>query len=123
MKRALSITAGLVALAGCTEVEKICTDEMSGAKAERPGLQEALAFVRAGDTLVVWRLDRLGRTAKGLTALFEELQHLGVGLVSLKEGHAASSHRQDRRRGGPRWAATDHDHIDARGHVSRNMSL
>ena len=35
---------------------------------------------------VVWRLDRLGRTAKGLTALFEELQRLGVGLVSLKEG-------------------------------------
>jgi DNA invertase Pin-like site-specific DNA recombinase len=45
--------------AGC---EKIFSDEISGAKAERPGLQEALAFARTGDTLVVWRLDRLGRS-------------------------------------------------------------
>ena len=45
--------------AGCGEVY---TDEMSGAKTERPGLQKALAFVREGDTLVVWRLDRLGRS-------------------------------------------------------------
>lgn len=44
--------------AGC---EKVFTDEMSGVKAERPGLQEALTIVRDGDTLVVWRLDRLGR--------------------------------------------------------------
>ena len=51
--------------AGC---EKFFTDEMSGAKSERPGLNEALAFVRAGDTLVVWRLDRLGRSLKDLIA-------------------------------------------------------
>ena len=47
--------------AGC---EKIFTDQMSGAKAERPGLQEAFAFARKGDTLIVWRLDRLGRSLK-----------------------------------------------------------
>jgi len=40
--------------------ERILGDHISGAKAERPGLQEALNYVRAGDTIVVWRLDRLG---------------------------------------------------------------
>ena len=49
--------------AGCGEVY---TDEMSGAKTERPGLQKALTFLREGDTLVVWRLDRLGRSLKDL---------------------------------------------------------
>ena len=47
--------------AGCT---KIFTDTASGALAERKGLLEALDYVRAGDTLVVWRLDRLGRSLK-----------------------------------------------------------
>ncbi len=58
--------------AGC---EKIFTDEMSGAKSERPGLQEALAFVRDGDMLVVWRLDRLGRSLKDLVQKVESLNH------------------------------------------------
>ncbi len=48
---------------GCT---KIFTDTASGAKAERKGLEEALTYVREGDTLVVWKLDRLGRTLKHL---------------------------------------------------------
>jgi DNA invertase Pin-like site-specific DNA recombinase len=47
--------------AGC---EKIFTDTMSGAKAERPGLVRALTFMRAGDVLVVWKLDWLGRSLK-----------------------------------------------------------
>jgi DNA invertase Pin-like site-specific DNA recombinase len=47
--------------AGCT---RIFTDTASGAKAERTGLDEALSYVRTGDTLVVWRLDRLGRSLK-----------------------------------------------------------
>jgi DNA invertase Pin-like site-specific DNA recombinase len=49
--------------AGC---EKTFTDVISGAKAERKGLAEALKYVRAGNTLVVWRLDRLGRSLKDL---------------------------------------------------------
>ena len=49
--------------AGC---EKIFSDKMSGAKADRPGLQEAFEFARKGDTIVVWRLDRLGRSLKDL---------------------------------------------------------
>ena len=49
--------------AGCN---KIFTDTASGAKTERKGLEQALTYVRKGDTLVVWRLDRLGRSLKHL---------------------------------------------------------
>jgi DNA invertase Pin-like site-specific DNA recombinase len=59
--------------AGCT---KIFTDTASGAKAERKGLEEALNYVRKGDTLVVWRLDRLGRSL---------LEERGIGFKSLTE--------------------------------------
>ena len=53
--------------------------------AERPGLRDALVHLRAGDTLVVWRLDRLGRSLKDLIARAEALRVQGVGLKSLKE--------------------------------------
>ena len=68
--------------AGC---EKIFTDTMSGAKAERPGLQEAMHHLRARDTLVVWRLDRLGRTLKQLIATITELSDHEIGFMSLQE--------------------------------------
>jgi DNA invertase Pin-like site-specific DNA recombinase len=68
--------------AGCRE---IYTDEMSGAKTERPGLQKALTFLREGDTLVVWRLDRLGRSLKDLVQKVEDLQKRDVGFRSLQE--------------------------------------
>jgi DNA invertase Pin-like site-specific DNA recombinase len=68
--------------AGCT---KIFTDTMSGVKAERRGLQEALAYVRAGDTLVVWRLDRLGRSLKDLIEKLTELHNRKIGFKSLTE--------------------------------------
>ena len=74
--------------AGC---EKICTDEMSGAKSERPGLTEALAFVRSGDTLVVWRLDRLGRSLKDLIERVEDLKQRQVEFRSLNENIDTSS--------------------------------
>src|SRR5271170_5600702 len=63
-------------------------DSFTGKTMNRPGMDKLLADVREGKvgSVVVWRLDRLGRTAKGLTALFEELRELGVGLVSLKDG-------------------------------------
>jgi len=62
-------------------------DKFTGKTQERPGMERLLADLRAGkvSTVVVWRLDRQGRTAKGLTALFEELRELGVNLVSLKD--------------------------------------
>ena len=68
--------------AGC---EKIFSDKMSGAKADRPGLQAALEFVRKGDTIVVWRLDRLGRSLKDLMALIEGLEQRAIGFRSLQE--------------------------------------
>ena len=67
--------------AGC---ERIFEDTAGGA-AERPALREALAQLRAGDTLVVWCLDRLGRSLKDLIAHAESLRTQGVGLRSLKE--------------------------------------
>ncbi len=68
--------------AGC---EKIFTDMTSGAKSERPGLQDAMNHLRAGDTLVVWRLDRLGRTLKHLIATIADLSDTGIGFKSLQE--------------------------------------
>jgi hypothetical protein len=65
--------------AGC---EKIFTDRMSGANA-RPGLDEALVFLRSGDVLVVWKLDRLGRRTVKLIQLIEELKERGIGFKSL----------------------------------------
>jgi DNA invertase Pin-like site-specific DNA recombinase len=68
--------------AGCT---KIFTDTISGVKAERRGLREALEYVRAGDTLVVWRLDRLGRSLKDLIEKLTELHNRKIGFKSLTE--------------------------------------
>jgi DNA invertase Pin-like site-specific DNA recombinase len=68
--------------AGC---EQIYTDRVSGTKAERKGLTEALSHLRTGDTLVVWRLDRLGRSLKHLIDTITQLQERGVGFKSLTE--------------------------------------
>jgi len=69
--------------AGC---EKICSDKISGAKADRPGLDDALEYAREGDCIVVWRLDRLGRSLKHLISVVEDLESQGVGFASLQEG-------------------------------------
>jgi len=69
--------------AGC---RKIFTDNASGARAERPGLEKALDYLREGDCLVVWRLDRLGRSLKHLIEVIEGLERRGVGFISLQEG-------------------------------------
>lgn len=68
--------------AGC---EKLFSDQMSGAKSERPGLQEAIAYARSGDTIVVWRLDRLSRSMKDLIEVVALLDSKGIGLKSLQE--------------------------------------
>lgn len=68
--------------AGC---ERVYEDKESGAKAARPGLAMALEVARQGDTLVVWRLDRLGRSLKDLIEMVERLENQGIGLRSLKE--------------------------------------
>src|SRR2546421_5347140 len=64
---------------------KIFSDVVSGAKAERPGLTDALAYVRAGDTLVVWRLDRLGRSLKHLIETITDLNNRHIGFKSITE--------------------------------------
>jgi DNA invertase Pin-like site-specific DNA recombinase len=68
--------------AGCS---KIFTDTASGAKAERIGLEEILNYVRKGDTLVVWRLDRLGRSLRDLIITMTMLEERGIGFKSLTE--------------------------------------
>lgn len=68
--------------AGCS---KIFTDRASGARAARPQLSELLSVASAGDTLVVWRLDRLGRSLPHLIELVTELEERGVGFRSLTE--------------------------------------
>ena len=78
----LSLQVDALTQAGC---EKIFEDKISGIKAERPGLNAALEFVRKGDTLVVWRLDRLGRSLKHLIETVADLEGRGIGLRSLQE--------------------------------------
>lgn len=67
---------------GCS---KIFTDVISGAKEERKGLQEAIAYVREGDTLVVWRLDRLGRSLQHLIETITKLNKRKIGFKSITE--------------------------------------
>src|SRR4051812_24267009 len=68
-------------------------DRFTGTVMERPGLDRLLADARSGkiNRVCVWRLDRLGRTAKGLLTLLDEFQTLGVGFVSLREGFDLST--------------------------------
>src|SRR5438477_7242237 len=67
---------------GCS---KIFTDTISGATTERKGLDEALEFLREGDTLVVWKLDRLGRTLKHLIETVTDLSQRNISFKSLTE--------------------------------------
>lgn len=68
--------------AGCG---RLFEDTASGVKAERPGLTALLSSLRAGDTVVIWRLDRLGRSLKDMIHLAEQLDAAGVGLHSVQE--------------------------------------
>src|SRR4051812_49097991 len=61
-------------------------DTFTGKTLQRPGWEKLTAALQPGDTVVVWRLDRLGRTCKGLSALFDQFHRDKITLVSLKEG-------------------------------------
>src|SRR5262244_1807882 len=65
--------------------KNLYTDKITGTKEERPGLTEALSHLREGDTLVVWRLDRLGRSLKHLIEIVTTLHEQGVGFQSITE--------------------------------------
>jgi DNA invertase Pin-like site-specific DNA recombinase len=81
-EQTLNLQQDALQKAGCG---KLFTDTASGAKAERKGLDEALAYVRKGDTLVVWRLDRLGRSLPHLITTMTDLEERGIGFKSLTE--------------------------------------
>ena len=68
--------------AGC---QKIFTEQMSGAVTDRPALHDALEFARSGDTLIVWKLDRLARSMKQLIETVENLRVRSIGFRSLTE--------------------------------------
>lgn len=68
--------------AGC---EKLFEDTASGVKTDRPGLAEVIRYSRDGDTLTVWKLDRLGRSMKHLIEIITELEAKGVGFRSITE--------------------------------------
>jgi DNA invertase Pin-like site-specific DNA recombinase len=78
----LALQQDALADAGC---EKIFTEQMSGAVTDRPALRDALAYARSGDTLVVWKLDRLARSMKQLIETIEKLRVRSIGFRSLTE--------------------------------------
>ena len=67
---------------GC---QKVFTDKISGTRTDRPGLNQTLEMLREGDTLIVWKLDRLGRSVKQLVDLVENLHKQGVQFKSLTD--------------------------------------
>src|SRR3712207_8556861 len=81
-EQTLDLQLDALAEAGC---EKAYTETASGAKAERPVLADVLGYLRPGDTLVVWRLDRLGRSLQHLIETITELHDRGIGFKSLTE--------------------------------------
>ncbi len=72
-------------------VNKVFSDVMSGARDDRPGLTELLTYVRDGDTVVVWKLDRLGRNMLHVLQTVKELTARGVTLVSVTDGIDSST--------------------------------
>ena len=65
---------------------KIFSDVMSGARDDRPGFAECLHYLRDGDTLIVWRLDRLGRNMRSIVNTIHDLTQRGITLQSLQDG-------------------------------------
>jgi len=78
----LELQTDALSKAGC---EKIFTDRASGAKDDRQGLIDAIEFCRKSDSLVVWKLDRLGRSLKHLIETINALHEKKVGFVSVQE--------------------------------------
>jgi DNA invertase Pin-like site-specific DNA recombinase len=81
-EQSLDLQKDALAAAGCG---KVFEDVLSGAKDDRPGLAAALDYVREGDTLLVWKLDRLGRSLPHLIETVRALETKGIGFKSLQE--------------------------------------
>jgi DNA invertase Pin-like site-specific DNA recombinase len=82
MDQDASMQVDALKAAGCN---KIFTDTTSGTLTQRPELDQLLTYARPGDTLIVWRLDRLGRSLKHLIELTQQLNNANIGLRSLQE--------------------------------------
>jgi DNA invertase Pin-like site-specific DNA recombinase len=82
-EQSLDLQLDALKRAGC---KRVFTDKTSGTKADRPGLADAVSHLRSGDVLVIWKLDRLGRTVKGLVDFVAELQEREVQFRSLTDG-------------------------------------
>jgi DNA invertase Pin-like site-specific DNA recombinase len=82
LEQVLDLQEDALKKVGCSE---IFIDRISGSVKERPGLKEALKFLREGDTLVTWRLDRLARSLKDLIAFINTLKEKGIHFQSLTE--------------------------------------
>jgi DNA invertase Pin-like site-specific DNA recombinase len=82
LEQNLDLQIDALKAAGC---EKIIKDEFSGSVSERPGINKLRELLRKGDTLIVWRLDRLGRTLRHLIEFINELQEKEVAFQSLQE--------------------------------------
>jgi DNA invertase Pin-like site-specific DNA recombinase len=78
----LDLQRDALTAAGC---ERIFTDELTGSSTKRPGLDQALAALSAGDTLIVWKLDRLGRSLSHLVQIIDELGRREIGFRSLSD--------------------------------------
>jgi len=78
----LDLQVDALRTAGC---DRIFTDRTSGARADRPGLREALEFARGGDSLVVWKMDRLSRSLGHLIETVQTLERREIGFRSLTE--------------------------------------
>src|SRR3954471_11631517 len=81
-EQTLDLQLDALKAAGCGKVYR---ETASGAKADRPVLEDVLSYLRNGDTLVVWRLDRLGRSLKHLIEVVAALAERGIGFKSLTE--------------------------------------
>jgi DNA invertase Pin-like site-specific DNA recombinase len=81
-EQSLDLQKDALKKAGC---KKIFVDQVRGIAAARPGIDGALSHLRKGDTLVVWRLERLGRSLKHLIELITRLEEMKVGFQSLQE--------------------------------------
>lgn len=82
-EQSLALQLDALKKAGCA---RVFTDKASGAGIDRPGLNDALSHLRGGDSLVVWKLDRLGRSVKGLVDLVNGLEARDVHFRSLTDG-------------------------------------
>lgn len=82
LEQNLDLQVDALKKAGC---DRIFEEKVSGVRDERPQLAEAMGYLREGDTLVVWRLDRLGRSLLNLIKLVNEIQGKGIGFKSLVE--------------------------------------